>query len=187
MTLAKYQKIVARLTAKRDLVLRQIKTEKRALRKLRRRTKAVVSAQGILQEIAQTVQQQAHDNIAKVVTRCLEAIFDGEYQFQILFERKRGKTEARLVFLQNGNMIDPRETGSGGVIDVAAFALRLARLLWARPSLRKFTVLDEPFRFMHSDTLSKIEQLISKLSTDLKVQFVIVTQAGISVGKMIQV
>src|ERR1700748_1657063 len=61
-----------------------------------------VKAQEILQHLAQAVQQQAHQKIAEVVTSCFEAVFDDPYSFHIEFERKRGKTEARLKFKRGG-------------------------------------------------------------------------------------
>ena len=54
-------------------------------------------AQIFLQGVARNVQEKAHHQIASIVTECLAAVFDDPYEFKILFEEKRGKTEARLV------------------------------------------------------------------------------------------
>src|SRR4051812_23271268 len=78
---------------------RLILQEEATLSQCRERVSQVEQAQGITQEVAEKVQQQAHQQIASVVTKALESVFEDSYEFKIVFERKRGRTEARLVFL----------------------------------------------------------------------------------------
>ena len=147
-------------------------------------------AQDIAQQIAQTIQQQAHNRIAGVVSKCLEAVFVGEdvYGFKIHFDRKRGRTEARLVLTKNGNEInDPLDFDSGGVCEVAAFALRLSCLILSKPRLRKVILFDEPFKSISVDYLDNVRILIDKLSKDFGVQFIIVTHISqLETGKVIR-
>ena len=147
-------------------------------------------AQDIAQQIAQTIQQQAHNRIAGVVSKCLEAVFVGEdvYGFKIHFDRKRGRTEARLVLTKNGNEIDdPLDFDSGGVCEVAAFALRLSCLVLSKPRLRKVILFDEPFKSISVDYLDNVRELIDKLSKDFGVQFIIVTHISqLETGKIIR-
>ncbi len=147
-------------------------------------------AQDIAQQIAQTIQQQAHNRIAGVVSKCLEAVFTGEdvYGFKIHFDRKRGRTEARLVLTKNGNEIDdPLDFDSGGVCEVAAFALRLSCLILSKPKLRKVILFDEPFKSISVDYLDNVRILIDKLSKDFGVQFIIVTHISqLETGKVIR-
>jgi hypothetical protein len=49
-----------------------------------------------------------------VVTRCLKAVFEDKYTFEIEFVRKRGKTEANLWFVEGGHRINPRDTSGVG-------------------------------------------------------------------------
>lgn len=167
---------------------RRVMDEKEALAKAEKQSRHVEKALEILQHVAQQVQQQAHHSIAAVVTRCLEAVFDGEgYEFGIDFQKKRGKTEARLLFKQNGNEFDPLKEGSGGVIDIAALALRMACLNLYRPAPRKFMILDEPFRFMDQDKLPAVQNLLLTLSKEMGVQFLIVTHSDeLKIGKVIK-
>ena len=135
---------------------------------------ASLEAQTVLQSVAQTVQQQAHDRLASVVTRCLEAVFDDPYEFQLVFDRKRGKTEARLVFARDGVEYDPGSVG-GGVVDVAAFALRLSALMLVRPPPRRVLFLDEPFKMVSRNYAGRARQLLEVLSEELGLQIVQVT------------
>lgn len=139
------------------------------------RAGAITEAQELAQAVAQAVQQQAHDQIAEVVSRCLEAVFDEPYQFVIHFERKRGRTEASLAFQRNGAEVDPMTASGGGVVDVAAFALRLSCLVLANPPLRRVLLLDEPFKFLSEEYRSRIRDLMLTLSREMGVQFIIVT------------
>jgi ABC-type sugar transport system ATPase subunit len=122
----------------------------------------------IVQTIAQAIQQEAHARVAGVVTRCLAAVFPDPYEFRIEFDRKRGRTEARME-------IDPQTAAGGGVVDVAAFALRLSAILLAQPQRRRVMVLDEPFKFLSADRRDAVRDLLETLSAELGVQFVIVT------------
>lgn len=132
-------------------------------------------AQKILQSVAQTIQQEAHNKIASVVSRCLESVFDDPYEFVISFERKRGKTEAHLQFKRNGMLFtDPKNEVGGGVIDLAAFALRLACLVLEKPVRRRILVLDEPFtRIRGEQNRSRMRALLESLSNDFDLQLLI--------------
>ena len=147
----------------------------------------VEQAQRIAQSVAQTIQQQAHEQIASVVSRCMEAVFDEPYEFKITFEQKRGKTEARLMFARSGTETDPMTASGGGVVDVAAFALRLACLIMSRPLKRRLLVMDEPFRFLSRDLRPRVKELLLTLAREMQIQFVMVTHDEIlTVGKVVE-
>lgn len=149
----------------------------------------VLEAQKILQHIAQGVQEQAHRQIASVVTKCLQGVFDRPYEFKILFERKRGKTEAKLVLCREGvELTNPKDEAGGGVLDVAALALRLAKLVLERPRRRRVLVLDEPFRCVDEENSTRVRELLLVLAREMKVQFIIATHnEGLRAGKVIQI
>lgn len=136
-------------------------------------------AQKSIQKVAQSVQQEAHDRIAGLVTRCLGAVFDEPYEFKIEFERKRGKTEAALKFVRDGLVLDdPMNQAGGGVIDVASFALRLACLVLRRPQIRRLLVLDEPFKNIRgAEYRGRVRALLEALSREIGVQFILCVDA----------
>ena len=134
-------------------------------------------AQTVLQGIATTLQGKAHKKISSIVTSCLRGIFEDPYEFQIEFEKKRGKTEARLMFVKAGVQHEPMGAAGGGVVDVAAFAMRLAALVLAKPNQRRVLILDEPFKFLNAARRPRVRVMLEQLSNDLGVQFIIVTHA----------
>jgi len=148
---------------------------------------ATEEAQFILQFVGQHIQEQVHQQIAGVVSRCLEAVFDEPYEFEIRFEKKRNRTEARLVFVRDGVEFNPMDAAGGGVIDVAAFALRLACLMLRRPPARRVLILDEPFRFVSATYRPAIKQLLETLAEELNMQFIMVTHIPeLVIGRVIE-
>lgn len=166
----------------------RVKEEKEALILSKDLLTVYQEAQQIIQDIAKTIQQQAHEQIAGVVSKCLSSVFDEPYEFHILFEKKRKRTEARMVFLRDDVEIDPLTAAGGGVVDVAAFALRVACMVLSRPPLRRTMVLDEPMKFVSAEYRSRVRVMIESLSQEMGVQFLIVTHIReLQIGKVIEV
>lgn len=171
-------------------VKKQAQEEGSILESLKIKRENVEEAQKRLQFIAQNIQQATHRHIASVVTRCLEAVFDGSYTFSICFEKKRGKTEAQLMFLRDSMELDPLEDCGGGVVDIAQLALKLSRLMLFRPKLKRVLIMDEPFRAVHGhEKQERLKSLLLSLANDFDVQFIIAT--GLSylkgIGKEIEI
>jgi len=145
-------------------------------------------AQAFTQTVAQSVQQRVHNQIASVVTRSLQAVFDDPYQFAIRFELKRGRTEAQLIFIRNGIEVDPLTASGGGVVDVAAFALRLSCLMLHRPKPRRILIMDEPFKFVNGErNRERLKALIMSLAEEMQIQVLMITQTdGFAMGKVIR-
>jgi DNA repair exonuclease SbcCD ATPase subunit len=149
---------------------------------------AAEEAQQVIQAVAEHVQEAAHDRIAAVVSRCLAAVFDEPYEFRINFERTRGRTEARLVFVRGGEAVSPLDSSGGGVVDVAAFALRTSCLMLSRPPARRVMVLDEPFRFVSAGYRARVAAMLEGLATDLSIQFIMVTHIDeLRCGEVVEV
>lgn len=166
-----------------------VRDERERLDRAKVNQRRTIEAQQILQQVAQTIQQEAHHRIAAIVTKCLRSVFDEDaYEFRINFERKRGRTEAKLVFVRDGKEIDPRSAAGGGTVDVTAFALRVACLVLSRPPVRRLLIVDEPFKHLSEKYRPRIARMIEKLSEDLGIQFIIVTHSPeLAVGKVIEI
>ncbi len=143
--------------------------------KLKEAQAAVQEAHEITQTVAVQVQLEAHQRISGVVSRCLATVFEEPYTFQLKWDRARGRTEVRMVFMRGDMEVDPMAAAGGGVVDVAAFALRLACLMLHRPAVRRTVVLDEPFKFVSADRRGYVRQMLEDLAEELNVQFIMVT------------
>lgn len=188
MSLTEIKKQVEQQFAEYTAACFALKTDKQEAAVSSSMIRATEEAQSILQHIATTIQEQAHSKIASVVTRCLEAVFDDPYEFQITFERKRGKTEAVLSFVRDGQQVHPLSASGGGVVDVAAFALRLACLMLSVPRKRRTLVLDEPFKFVSKEYRHRIRELLETLAEEMDVQFIMVTHIPeLECGKVVEI
>lgn len=149
--------------------------------------KRTLDAQEFLQRMAQAVQQQAHQKISHIVTAALRSVFqDDPYEFKIEFDRKRGRTEAVLLFTRNGVDVDPLTASGGGAINVAAFALRIACLMLHRPRLSRLVVLDEPFTFVSEEYRGNVRSMLEGLAKEMDLQIIMVTHIReLEIGKTI--
>ncbi len=179
---------VVQQTAAVQAVRARLKAEREEWEQTAGEVEDLELAQGLVQAVAQQIQEQMHNRIASVVGRALEAVFDEPYEFRIKFEQKRGHTEASLAFVRDGLEIDPMTASGGGVVDVAAFALRLACLLLHRPPLRRVIILDEPFKFVSAEYRGRLRLLLERLAEEMKVQIIMVTHIPeLTTGKVIQI
>jgi hypothetical protein len=175
MTLTKYRNKVNQLLAKKRSVEDRLEIEKTSLEKCEQEGIDVQAAQEIAQHTAQAIQQQAHQKISSLVTRCQEAVFDNPYDFVIKFERKRGKTEAQLTMVRDGKeFTDPKNEVGGGPVDIASLALRLACVVLSKPKRRRLLVLDEPFRNVRGkENKQRLRRLLLELAEELDFQFIL--------------
>lgn len=166
-----------------------LKKEQQSLKDVETALVSFEQAQSILQQVAQSIQQKAHQQIARVVTECLQMVFyDEDYGFKIRFERKRGKTEAKLLLINRGHDVEnPLDEDSGGVMDVASFALRLSCLFLTKPNLRKLLVMDEPFKNVSEEYQDNVRNMLEKLTKEFGLQIIIVThEQGFQCGKVVR-
>ena len=188
MTIESEKQTIDRIVGQLDHLRKTKEREETGLKEVSYELKCSQDAQEVLQLLAQAVQQQAHAKISEVVSSCLSAVFDDPYEFKIVFERKRGKTEAQLRFTRRGLDVDPLTASGGGMIDVAAFALRVACLMLHRPRLSKILILDEPFRFVSIQYQENVRSMLEQLSNDMDVQIIMVTHnRNLSTGMVVEI
>lgn len=173
--IADYRRKLNLLLADYQHARRTCKEEKQALKQAQDHVGHVLQAQQLVQEVAEKVQAQAHAQIAFVVTKCLETIFgESAYQFRINFVKKRGWTEAELVFVKNGQEQDPIHASSGGQLNVAAFGLQVACLILARPAKRRLLLFDEPMRDVNGkEYQDRVKNVLVQLTEEMGLQMII--------------
>lgn len=180
-----------RLAVEYALARSNVKAERRALAAVAEQIDDLQQAQLLVQEVAAQLQTQAHLRIAAIVCRCLETIFaEDAYTFSIRFDKKRGKTSATLILARDGiELDDPKNEAGGGVVDIAAFALRLTCLLLALPRRRRVLILDEPIRNLHGEEYqNRVGALLLALAKEMKVQFIIITDDNwLKIGHVVHI
>lgn len=176
-TLQKYQTLCA-----------QEKSEAKAFRAVYEETKTLGHINAIVAEVSQRFQESAHQQIASIVTDCLQAVY-GKYRFGIAFEKKRNKTEVVFSIIdEQGNELNPTNSVGGGVLEVAGFGLRIACLVLSRPVHRRILIMDEPFHFVHKDCQHNIREMLEVISRDLGIQIIMVTHdKNLVTGNVIEI
>lgn len=173
-----YQKLVETIAfhqGARASLKHALSTNQDKIRVLERDLVNTELAQTIMQQVAQRTQEEITFHIADVVSTALEAVFPDPYTFKIDFVIKRGKTEANLYFERDGLRCNPIQESGGGVVDIAAFALRIALWSLQRPGSNNTIVLDEPMKFLSRELQPKAGEMLKLLSEKLGIQFIIVT------------
>lgn len=168
----------------------KIKEEKQSLIEIKEKLKNIEQAQSIAQQIAEQIQTHVHNQLTEVVTKSLESVYDNPYEFLIQFEKKRGKTEAKLVFRRDGyNLDDPKNEAGVGQIDIASLALRSSCIMLMRPKRRRLLILDEPLRNVNgTENRKRAANTLQSLAYDLGFQIIMATGYDwLQLGKMIEI
>jgi len=184
-----YEKKILQKESEQNFLKKEILQKKEDIQKTEEEIEHRKTAHSVLQEASEKIQQKVHTQIASVVSKCLQTIFpDKNLSFQIQFENKRGKTEAKLVLLNNGQERNPMEDEGGGILDVISFALRVACLSLSKPPLRLILILDEPFKFVSEEYQENVKILLEEISKTLGIQIIMVSHIqNLKTGKVINI
>jgi len=129
----------------------------------------------ILQTVAKKTQSELEYKISELVSLALESVFDDPYKMRLIYETKRNKTEANILFERNGEQFHPLSSTGGGVVDIASFSLRMALWTLADKKTDNVLILDEPFRFLSRDRLVRAGLMMKEISEKLGLQIIMVS------------
>ena len=136
------------------------------------------AAQLILQESARLTQQHLQYRIGNLVTLAMESVFDDPYHLELLFENARGKTQASIQFMRNGEYVSPLDASGGGALDVACFGLQVSLWTLQNPKTRPVLFLDEPLKWLKGGGLpEKGAAMLQQISQKLGIQIIMVSHA----------
>ena len=176
MEFCDYKKTIHEMHGKLNMYKTNLKGSEILLIEKKEDASNIEKAQVFVQQVAKETQEQLRFQISDIVQLALDTCFPDEYEFDVKFEIKRGKTEASLIFLKNGNEVDPMTASGGGVVDLSAFALRIAT--WSLGHSDNVIVLDEPLKWLQPRELQKRGfEMIKRLSQKLNLQFIIISNS----------
>ncbi len=148
----------------------QIKSKLEAEKNLSEYEKAreIINSVGIIS------QKKIHAVLESIVTDAFQFVFGQNYKFTIETRIARNQPETMFYLAVDGNKRQLHEdSGGGGGIDVASFALRLC--FWALSATRSSNtiILDEPGKNIDKDRLLLFGRILTKFCDLLGVQFII--------------
>lgn len=149
-----------------------------SLAKLQEQALDIEQTQIIIQKVATRTQEQLSFYVSDMATAAIQAVFPEETEYKCLLEfvQRRARTEADIWLVDSsGNKIKPSDQDGGGLINVVAFALRIA--IWSlTKSSRPTMILDEPWRDLHSrEYQERAAELMKTISRHLTLQFIVIT------------
>ena len=130
----------------------------------------------LVKQVALQTQNQLQFHLSDMVSMGLNSIFSEEYNFKVLFEIKRGKTECQLFFEKQGHLVDPLNFSGLGEADIAAFCLRCASWSMSK-EYRNLIILDEPFKHLSVGHHEKAGEMVKMLSEQLNLQIIMITHS----------
>ena len=147
------------------------------IRKAKFKALDIEKAQAIIQTVAEQTHNQLKFRITEPVSLALAAVWGQEEAFtlELEFPMRRNQTECDMYFGRDGELYEPTNSTGGGVVDVAAFALRPALLRLVHPSLRPVLILDEPLKWLDSAHHKDAADMLATVSKELGIQMIITT------------
>ncbi len=164
---------VLRASHQRELLKEQCVEKGAKLEALRLRLDDVTQAQTLFQVTAQETQNQIKFHVQALVQNALDAVFPATYIFKISFELRRGQTEVDIFLDKDGELMDPKDSCGGGVVDVIAFALRV--VAWSLSRTSPVLILDEPFKYLSAGIRPVAGELLRGIADQLNLQIILVT------------
>jgi len=165
-----------KLMQKRSMLIEQIENKDAIIGAELKRVETFTKARFVLAEVSRQTQEQLKERIEKLVTLCIQSVFDRNFEFKLKFQIKRNKMECEPVIFENGNEFVPKDDMGGGILDIISFALRI--VLWGleTPKSRNLIILDEPFK-QCGKLITKACQMVKEISKMLGVQIIMVTHS----------
>jgi len=187
MTVQQLRNDLEQQKGRRKHILQDIENAKITLKQSRHQRRCHELAQTIIREVGLKTQQQLQFHISEITSLALSAVFNQPYELIAEFVERRSKTECDLYFKRNDSKVDPLSASGGGVIDVTAFALRVASWSMRRPSTRPVLILDEPFKSLKGkDANRRVLEMVRQVSKELGLQIIMVNDERIPREEIIE-
>lgn len=172
MNIATLKQKIQTSQVERSLLQKRIEAREVQIQESGIMLKGLEEAQALVQLAAMETQNQLKFHLEDLVQHAIESLFPGKYQFKVEFEIMRDRTAATMFLESDGQPLDPMDECGGTVVQVVAFALRVAA--WTLAPTDNVILMDEPFAAVSSDFRAVCGELLSGLSKRLGIQFIVV-------------
>lgn len=170
-----YKALIQRKRGQEDTLKEQKAQAEASLTSSIARRESIELLQTAIQKAAVDTQARLILHIESIVNKLLGTVFADTYEFKLDFKVSRGRSEARLIFLKDGNEIDLLDAAGGGVSDVAAIALRLA--CWSLSDSPRVLLLDEATKHLSRDLQPRFAEVLKEITSTLGLQVLFVTHS----------
>ena len=172
-----YRQQLIQLKTTHELLIKQKTDASAMLVTLAASIATLAQARDVVNAVQMATQISISGFIEEVVSLCLQTVLGANYGFKINYKIQRGKSEAELLILKDGEAFDAETSCGGGVVDIVAFALRVALYALADPKPEGVIFLDEPARMVSKDGehARRFGEMLKKVSELLNLQFIVIS------------
>jgi len=167
---------ISSLSGKCDLLLFQINKSQDKIVDLGRKKEIYKKSVEFLRLVEESTKISIKEGFEKIVTYALRYIFQNEYNFNLIFN-KRGNLQELDYAISTPDFkepYDPKDTSGGGILDVVSIALRIALL--EKTKINGFLVLDESFRNIHNIRfIENAFKFLKEINKKLNKQIIFIT------------
>lgn len=177
----------ARVSAATDSIRDRIKIvqdAKRAVKRSRQLESDLAAARDLIVSVCAEQQDIVRSRLDRTVSAALAVVFGNQIRFRLRVAAQRntvtmhpevgyfrhtksGKTGYRWM---------PIDSVGGGVVDIVAFASRVAvTMMMMRPTVRPVLFFDEPFKHVADVHLDAVAEMLRRVAQTTGIQFIIVT------------
>ena len=160
--------------ANKKLIQTQIKETQKSLAIKHLYVENLIKARYILSEVARLTQENFQAKVEGLITMAIRSVFDRDFQFKLMLERKRNKLECRPVIIEDEHEYSPEKDMGGGLVDIISFAWRIVLWSMEKPRSRNVIVLDEPMKNM-GDLVPLGGKMLKEISEKLGIQLIVIT------------
>ena len=183
MNLQQHRSNFGELTGIRNQLRADLKKAERDLIAEAARKADLGQAGDVLNAAILATQQQVRGYLEKVVTSALQAVYGEDHGFHLDYEIRRNQPEITPWIVRGDEQYSPREEVGGGVLDVAALALRMAMWSLMDPRPAPVFLLDEPGKFVSRDKQADFGRMLREISKALGVQILMVSHSTDIIGQ----
>ena len=162
---------------KKELLEKSLEESRGKFSKSESHLEDLKNARWVLSEVARQTQLQFKGYVESLVTKCINTVFDRDFEFILEYEIKANKTYIKPMVREGDTEPQvPKEEMGVGILDLLSFALRV--VLWSleRPKSRPVFILDEPMRDLgKGKLLDRAGDILKELSQRLKLQLILIT------------
>ena len=132
-------------------------------------------ASDIIYEVAKDTQKRLSFRIENMVNSAMEYAMDNPYSFYMDWDISNNSTQCNLLYLRNGQPLDPLKDGEGTGADIVSTALRFA--LWSLPEKKSspLFILDENFKHVSKGMRANATSFLSKMCDSMGIQIITIS------------
>lgn len=141
---------------------------------LTERQNFILEAMVAIQQVAMETQQALIIHLEDIVNKVLQTCFP-EYSFKMDFDVGRDKSTCLLKFFKGDNETDLLDGDSGGALNTATIALRIA--VWSLSGSDNCLVLDEAFSNLSPALHHPMGEVLAELCHELGLQIILISHS----------